>query len=47
MIERRVSKSDHQLHLKNYITFGRTFSFAIEILNINMHGRKKRSARVV
>jgi predicted tellurium resistance membrane protein TerC len=42
VIEGWDSEKAEQLHLKNYIYFGMTFSFAVELLNMTMRKRQKR-----
>lgn len=46
IIEGWDSDAAHQLHLKNYIYFGMAFSFGVEMLNMIMRKRMKKS-RVV
>lgn len=46
VIEGWDSEAAHQLHLKNYIYFGMAFSFGVEMLNMVMRKRQKKS-RVV
>lgn len=43
IIEGWDSESAHQLHLKNYIYFGMAFSFIVEVLNMTMMRRLKKS----
>jgi predicted tellurium resistance membrane protein TerC len=48
IIEGWNSEVAHQLHLKNYIYFGMTFSFMVELLNMTMRSRQaKKRAHVV
>jgi len=42
VIEGWDSEKAHDLHLKNYIYFGMAFSFAVEMLNMNMRKRNER-----
>lgn len=46
VIEGWDSEAAHDLHLKNYIYFGMAFSFLVEMLNMTMKNRQKKS-RVV
>lgn len=46
VIEGWDSEAAHQLHMKNYIYFGMAFSFGVEMLNMVMRKRQKKS-RVV
>ncbi|MGF2413483.1 hypothetical protein [Ferruginibacter sp.] len=34
--------TSHELHLKNYICFGMSFSFAVEMLSMAMMSRAKK-----
>lgn len=43
VIEGWDSEKVHDLHLKNYIYFGMAFSFVVELLNMTMINRAKRS----
>ena len=46
VIEGWDSEAAHELHLKNYIYFGMAFSFVVELLNMTMRKRMKKT-RVV
>ena len=46
VIEGWNAEAAHELHLKNYIYFGMAFSFLVELLNMTMKNKQKKS-RVV
>ena len=47
VIEGWNSEAAHQLNLKNYIYFGMAFSFSVEMLNMYMKKKQKRTSRPV
>ncbi len=47
VIEGWDSESAHKLNLKNYIYFGMAFSFGVEMLNMTMRRRQKKTAKPV